>query len=83
MNINNNINKLLKALQVKGQLYRINTFQFYNERNDKYVTKYQISKRKFVEEYDEELCENVIKEKYELWLNNVKDENLLNELKKI
>lgn len=42
MNINQNINKLLYALKEKGQFYKINTFQFYSEKNDKYSTKYQI-----------------------------------------
>lgn len=49
MNINQNINKLLYALKVKGPFYKINSFQFYNERNDKYSTKYQVMKRLSVE----------------------------------
>ncbi len=48
MNINQNINKLLYALKQKGQLYKINSFKFYNEKNDKYYTKYQILKRELV-----------------------------------
>lgn len=48
MNINQNINKLLYALKQKGQLYKINSFQFYSEKNDKYSTKYQILKRELV-----------------------------------
>lgn len=42
MNINQNINKLLYALKQKGQIYKINSFQFYSEKNDKYCTKYQV-----------------------------------------
>lgn len=53
MNVNQNINKLLFALKIKGQLYKINSFQFYSEKNDKYSTKYQIMKRHLVEIYKE------------------------------
>lgn len=49
MNINQNINKLLYALKQKGQLYKINSFKFYSEKNDKYSTKYQVMKRVLVE----------------------------------
>ena len=54
MNINKNINKLLYALSTKGQIYKINSFQFYSEKNCKYCTKYQILKREQVEIYNEE-----------------------------
>lgn len=54
MNINKNINKLLYALSTKGQIYKINTFQFYSEKNCKYCTKYQILKREQIEIYNEE-----------------------------
>lgn len=33
MNVNQNINKLLYALTSKGQLYKINSFKFYSEKN--------------------------------------------------
>lgn len=49
MNINQNINKLLYALKQKGQIYKINSFQFYSEKNDKYSTKYQVLKRELIE----------------------------------
>lgn len=49
MNINQNINKLLYALKQKGQIYKINSFQFYSEKNDKYCTKYQVLRR-YIEE---------------------------------
>ena len=48
MNINQNISKLLYALKQKGQLYKINSFKFYSEKNDKYATKYQVLKRELV-----------------------------------
>lgn len=51
MNINQNINKLLYALKQKGQIYKINSFKFYSEKNDKYSTKYQILKRELIPVY--------------------------------
>lgn len=64
MNINQNINKLLYALKIKGQLYKINSFQFYSEKNDKYSTKYQIMKRQLVEVYNEDTDEIENEERY-------------------
>lgn len=52
MNINQNINKLLYALKQKGQIYKINSFQFYNESMKKYSTKYQVLKRVYEETYN-------------------------------
>ena len=60
MNLNQNINKLLYALKQKGQIYKINSFQFYSEKNNKYSTKYQILKGVFEETY------NIREEKIEL-----------------
>lgn len=51
MNINQNINKLLYALKQKGQIYKINSFKFYSDKNDKYVTKYQILKMELIPIY--------------------------------
>lgn len=65
MNINQNINKLLFALKQKGELYKINSFQFYSERARKYCTKYQILKRTFVEVYNQKTDDIELKEKYE------------------
>lgn len=64
MNINQNINKLLYALKQKGQLYKINSFKFYSEKNDKYSTKYQIIKRVFEETYNIKKDEIELVEKY-------------------
>lgn len=67
MNINQNINKLLYALKQKGQLYKINSFQFYSEKNDKYSTKYQVLRRELIPvEVDIELEDEEIEyeEKY-------------------
>lgn len=64
MNINQNINKLLYALKQKEQYYKINSFKFYSEKNDKYSTKYQIMKKKLVEIYNEETDEIEKQERY-------------------
>ena len=64
MNINQKNNKLLFALKQKGQLYKINTFKFYSERNNKYSTKFQILKRTFIEVYNTKTDEIELKEKY-------------------
>ena len=65
MNINQNINKLLYGLKQKGQIYRINSFQFYNEDKEKYSTKYQVLKKKLVETYNPKTEKLEPKEKYE------------------
>ena len=64
MNVNQDINKLLYALSIKGQIYKINTFKFYSEKNCKYCTKYQILKREKVEIYNEETDEIELQDRY-------------------
>lgn len=64
MNINQNINKLLYALKQKGQIYKINTFKFYSEKNDKYSTKYQVLKKELVEVYNEDKDKIELQERY-------------------
>ena len=64
MNISQNINKLLYALKQKGQIYKINSFKFYSEKNDKYSTKYQILKKEKVEIYNEEMNKTELQERY-------------------
>ena len=64
MNINQNINKLLYALKQKEQLYKINSFQFYSEKNDKYSTKHQIMKRQLIEIYNKETEKMELQERY-------------------
>lgn len=64
MNVNQNINKLLYALSIKGQLYKINSFQFYSEKNSKYCTKYQILKKEEVEIYNIETEEFELQYRY-------------------
>ncbi len=64
MNINQNINKLLYALKQKNQFYKINSFQFYSEKNDRYCTKYQIMKKQLEEVYNTETDEIEKVERY-------------------
>lgn len=66
MNINKNINKLLYALKQKGQVYKINSFKFYSEKNEKYITKYQVLKKESVETYNVEKDKIEFKEKYKI-----------------
>lgn len=65
MNIKQSINKLLYALSTKGQIYKINSFQFYSEKNCKYCTKYQILKKEQVEVYNEERNEFELQDRYQ------------------
>lgn len=64
MNINQNINKLLYALKQKGQIYKINTFKFYSEKNDKYSTKYQVLKKELVKVYNEDKDKIELQDRY-------------------
>ncbi len=64
MNINQNINKLLYALKQKNQFYKINSFQFYSEKNNKYSTKHQVLKRVFEETYNIKEDKIELTEKY-------------------
>lgn len=64
MSINKNINKLLYALSIREQIYKINSFQFYSEKNSKYCTKYQIQKKEQVEMYNEETDEIELQDRY-------------------
>lgn len=64
MNVNASINKLLYALGLKGQLYKINSFKFYSESRQKYSTKYQVLKKQPVETYNVEKDEIEFIEKY-------------------
>ena len=64
MNINQNIYKLLYALKMKGQLYKINSFKSYSKDNDKYRTAYQVLKRQFEQRYNPKTREYGKIEKY-------------------
>ena len=66
MNINQTINKLLQALLLKDKLYKINSFKFYNEKMQKYSTKFQVLKRFLEAVYIIETEETELTEKYKL-----------------
>lgn len=45
MNIKQTINKLQKALIQRGYIYKINTYQFYSEQQDRMITGYRITQK--------------------------------------
>lgn len=45
MNIRKTINKLKSALIAKGYIYKINTFQFYSEQQNRMITGYRITQK--------------------------------------
>ena len=45
MNIKQNINKIQKALLQKGCIYKINTYQFYSEQQNRMITGYRITQK--------------------------------------
>lgn len=64
MNTNQNINKLLYALKLKGKIYKINSFKFYSEKSNKYCTKYQVIKKEIVEVFNTETEEIENRDRY-------------------
>lgn len=45
MNIRKTINKLQSALIAKGYIYKINTYQFYSDQQNRMITGYRITQR--------------------------------------
>ncbi len=45
MNICKNINKLQSALIAKGCIYKINTYQFFSEQQNRMITGYRITQK--------------------------------------
>lgn len=45
MNIRQSINKLQKALIQRGYIYKINTYQFYSEQQNRMITGYRITEK--------------------------------------
>ena len=64
MNVNKNIKNLLYALKQKEKFYKINSFKFYSEKNNKYCTKYQILKKELIEIYNPKTETIEYEEKY-------------------
>lgn len=46
MNIRATINKLQKALIQRGYIYKINTYQFYSEQQNRMITGYRITQKR-------------------------------------
>jgi len=66
MNISQNIDRILYVLQQKGQIYKINSFQFYSEKAEKYCTKYQVLKKELVKVYNVEKNKIEYEERYKV-----------------
>lgn len=77
MNINQNINKLLLALKQKGQVYKINTFRFYSDKVQKYVTKYQLLELTRIPKINKVTKKEEIEEKYAEVLKTYKNIELM------
>lgn len=45
MNIKQTINKLQKALIQRGYIYKINTYQFFSEQQNRMITGYRITQK--------------------------------------
>lgn len=45
MNIRKTINKLQSALIAKGYIYKINTYQFYSDQQNRMITGYRITEK--------------------------------------
>lgn len=45
MNIRATINKLQKALIQRGYIYKLNTYQFYSEQQNRLITGYRITEK--------------------------------------
>ena len=45
MNIRSTINKLQKALIQRGYIYKINTYQFYSDQQNRMITGYRIMQK--------------------------------------
>lgn len=46
MNTKSTINKLQKALIQRGYIYKINTYQFYSEQQNRMITGYRITQKR-------------------------------------
>ena len=55
MNIRAKINKLQKALIQRGYIYKINTYQFYSEQQNRMITGYRITQKQPYRKKNEEM----------------------------
>lgn len=57
MNICKTINKLQYALVAKGYIYKINTYQFYSEQQNRMITGYRITQKRQYRKKNGEMSE--------------------------
>lgn len=57
MNIRKTINKLQSALIAKGYIYKINTFQFYSDQQNRMITGYRITQKQTYRKKNGEMSE--------------------------
>lgn len=55
MNYNQTTKKLQKALLTKGIIYKINTYQFYSEEQNRFITGYRITEKQSYEKKNGEM----------------------------
>lgn len=57
MNIKATINKLQKALIQRGYIYKINTYQFFSDQQNRMITGYRITQKQPYRKKNEEMSE--------------------------
>lgn len=57
MNIKATINKLQKALIQRGYIYKINTYQFYSDQQNRMITGYRITQKQPYRKKNREMSE--------------------------
>lgn len=57
MNIRKTINKLQSALIAKGYIYKINTYQFYSDQQNRMITGYRITQKQPYQKKNGEMSE--------------------------
>lgn len=57
MNIKQTTNKLQKALIQRGYIYKINTYQFYSEQQNRMITGYRITQKQPYQKKNGEMSE--------------------------
>lgn len=60
MNIRKTINKLQKALMQRGDIYKINTYQFFSEQQNRMITGYCIMEKQPYQKKNGEISEKVV-----------------------
>ncbi len=57
MHIRGNINKLQKALIQRGYIYKINTYQFFSDQQNRMITGYRITEKQLYRKKNGEMSE--------------------------